>query len=101
MLSSSFVAVPGINIELPEAVSAKRVDTRPLTVVISSENIIYIEDRPYAASEIEEYFREKNVDSIFIRADKKASVGTIVAVWDICKKLNINRIGIATTYQEQ
>lgn len=97
MLSSSFVAVPGINIKLPEAVSAEKIDTRPLNVVISSEDIVYLRGKPYTKNEIEEYFRDQKVDSIFIKADKNASLRVIVAIWDICKKLNISRIGIATT----
>lgn len=97
MLSSSFVEVSGINIRLPEAVSAKRIDKRPLTIMISSENIIYIENKPYTAEETKNYFKQENIDSIFIKADRSASLQTVIAIWDICKKLNINRIGIATT----
>lgn len=97
MLTSSFIAVPGININLPKAVTAEKIDTQPLTIIISSENIIYLEDKPYTIGEIEEYFRKKRVNSIFIKADRGASLGTVVAIWDICKKLNISRIGIATT----
>ncbi len=99
MLSSSFVAVPGVTIDLPKAVTAEQIDSRPLTVIISPENIVYLEDKPYTVDEIEEYLRRKKVNSIFIKADKDASLGKVVAIWDICKKLNITRIGIATTHE--
>lgn len=99
MLSASFVAVPGISIKLPEAVSAEKIDARLLTIVVSAENIIYLKDTPYTVDEVEEYLRREKVNSIFIKADKNASLGPVVAIWDICKKLNISRIGIATTHK--
>ncbi|MFO8052699.1 MAG: biopolymer transporter ExbD [Candidatus Omnitrophota bacterium] len=101
MLSSSFVAVPGINIKLPKAISSQTIDTRPLTLVISSEDIVYLDGEPYSSEEIESYLREKETKSIFIKADKGASLETVVTIWDICKNLKINKIGIATTNQEQ
>ncbi len=101
MLSSSFVAMPGINIKLPKAISSEKIDIRPLILVISSEDIIYLKGEPYTTGEIENYLREEKTNSIFIKADRGAGLGTVVAIWDICKKLGINKIGIATTHQEQ
>ncbi|MCF7872710.1 MAG: biopolymer transporter ExbD [Candidatus Omnitrophica bacterium] len=101
MLSSSFVAVPGINIKLPKAISSQTIDTRPLTLIVSSEDIIYLNGDPCSTKEIENYLRQKEIKSIFIKADKGASLETIVTIWDICKNLKINRIGIATTNSEQ
>ncbi len=100
MLSSSFVVVPGINIKLPKAISAEKIDVKPLTLVISSEDIIYLQGQPYTTEEVEGYLRQEKIDSIFIKADKGASLGVVVALWDICKKLKINKIGIATTQQD-
>jgi biopolymer transport protein ExbD len=101
MLSSNFVMVPGINIKLPKAISSEKVDSGPLTLIISSEDIIYLEGEPYTIKEIKNYFNQEKIKSVFLKADKGASLGTVVAIWDICKKLNINKIGIATTDQEQ
>lgn len=100
MLSSSFVVVPGINIKLPKAISAEKIDVKPLTLVISSEDIIYLQGQPYTAEEVEGYLRQEKIGSIFIKADKGASLGVVVTLWDICKKLKINKIGIATTQQD-
>ncbi|MCF7874009.1 MAG: biopolymer transporter ExbD [Candidatus Omnitrophica bacterium] len=101
MLSASFVAVPGINIKLPKAISSQKINTKPLTLIISSEDIIYLEGEPYPAKEIEDHLRQEKIESIFIKADKGASLGTVVTIWDICKDLGINKIGIATTPQNQ
>lgn len=101
MLSSSFVVVPGINIKLPKAISTQNIDVRPLTLVISSEDIIYLKGEPYTTKEVENYLHQEKTESIFIKADKGASLGVVVTLWDICKKLKINKIGIATTQQDQ
>ncbi len=100
MLTSSFVVVPGINVKLPKAVTSESIERRTLTVVISSEDIVYLQGKPVSISDLENYMRKIKADSVFIKADKDASLGVVVKVWDVCKKLGIGKIGIATTYQD-
>lgn len=98
MLTSSFIIVPGINVKLPKALTSEEVNTQTLTVTISSEDIFYIENDALTFEEIEDKFKKEKYNSIFIKADKDASLGAVVKIWDICKKFNIEKIGIATTY---
>ena len=100
MLTSSFIVVPGVNVKLPKALKPEEINSRSLTIVISSEDIIYIDSKPYTIAEVENYLRKGKHTSIFIKADRDASLGVVVKIWDICKRLNIERIGIATTYEE-
>ncbi|MFH1505042.1 MAG: biopolymer transporter ExbD [Candidatus Omnitrophota bacterium] len=100
MLTSNFIVIPGINVKLPKAMTSEGMDSRPLTVVISSEDIIYLDDKPYTIEEIHKYTKKGGYDSIFIKADRDASLGIVVRIWDICKKNGIEKIGIATTYEE-
>jgi len=100
MLTSSFVVIPGISVKLPKALTSEGMDSRSLTVVISSEDIIYLNDKPYTAKEVESYTKEGNYDSIFIKADRDASMGAVVKIWDICKKNGIEKVGIATAYED-
>lgn len=100
MLTSSFIVIPGINVKLPKALTSEEVDRRSLIVVISSEDIIYLEGKPYPIKEIEDFLKKANYNSIFIKADRDASLGAVVRIWDICKRLGIEKIGIATTYEE-
>lgn len=100
MLTSSFIIVPGVNVKLPKALKPEEVDVRSLTVVISSEDIVYIENKPYTMSEVESLIKEGKHGSIFIKADRDASLGIVVKIWDACKRFGIERIGIATTYEE-
>ncbi|MDD3295891.1 MAG: biopolymer transporter ExbD [Candidatus Omnitrophica bacterium] len=99
MLTSNFVVMPGINVKLPKALTSEQVDVKSLTLVVSSEDIVYLQDKPYSFKEIEDLLKQNKYDSIFIKADRDASLGVVVRIWDICKKLGIEKIGIATTYE--
>jgi len=100
MLTSSFLSVPGINIKLPKAVTSEIIEHRSLTIVITSQNILYIEDKPVILSAIEDLIKKNKYDSVFIKADKDANLGSLVSVWDICKRNGVEKIGLATTFEE-
>ncbi|MCK4810245.1 MAG: biopolymer transporter ExbD [Candidatus Omnitrophica bacterium] len=100
MLTSNFIVMPGINVKLPKAVTSDAINANIVTIVITSEDIIYSEGKPVSLKDIEKYMRGLKVESVFIKADKDASIGAVVGVWDVCKKLGIEKIGIATTYED-
>ncbi len=100
MLTSSFIIVPGVNVKLPKVLEPEEINTQSLAIVISSEDIIYLEGKPYTLSEVEDFVKDGKYNSIFIKADRDASLGVVVKIWDVCKRFGIERIGIATTYEE-
>jgi len=101
MLTSNFIVVPGINVKLPKAVTSEGIKTRTVTLMISSEDIVYVDGVPRNMDEVSAFLENSDLDSVFIKSDRDASIGIVVGVWDICKKLGIEKIGIATTYQQQ
>ncbi len=100
MLTSNFVVIPGVNVNLPKVLTQEAVDLMTLTVVISSEDIIYVKDKAYALRDIEDFMKEGKFSSIFIKADRDASFGVFAKIYDICKRLNIGKISYATTYDD-
>ncbi|MBU1112808.1 MAG: biopolymer transporter ExbD [Candidatus Omnitrophica bacterium] len=100
MLTSNFVVIPGVNIQLPKVLTAESVDTRTLTIIISSEDIIYVEDKPQSIKDTEAMIKKGKFSSIFIKADRDASFGIFAKIYDICKRLEIGKISYATTYDE-
>lgn len=98
MLTSSFVVMPGINVKLPKTVTSEDLDVHTAAIVISSEDIVYLENKPCTIKELNEYLKNKKYESIFIKADKDASLGTVAGIWDVCKRVGIEKIGIATTH---
>ncbi len=101
MLTSSFIMQPGIKVNLPRAVTSEVVKYENLEVAISSENIIYINNKVITLQELRTLLKQtaKAKGSILIKADRRASLGRIVEVWDMCRDLGITQINIATNQE--
>ncbi len=98
MLSSSFTFQSGINVRLPKAVTSDVIKEENIIVTITGENVIYLNSEVSTLKELEKELKrlkDKNLP-LLIKADRRASVGRIVDVWDLCRHLEIERINIAT-----
>ena len=98
MLSSSFTFQSGINVKLPKAVTSDIVKDDTYNVTITSENIIYLNGNIITLKKLTETLSKSNAKNrpLLIKADRRASMGRIVDVWDLCRRLGIERINIAT-----
>jgi len=101
MLTSSFIMQPGIKVNLPRAVTSEVVKYENLEVAISSENVIYINGKVITIQELKTLLKQAAgaKGSILIKADRRASLGRIVEVWDMCRDLGITQINIATNQE--
>ena len=99
MLSSSFTFQSGINVKLPKAVTSDTVRDENFVITITSENVIYLGNQVLTIKELTGNLNTPAVRNrpILIKADRRASMGRIVDVWDLCRKIGIERINIATT----
>ena len=101
MLSSSFTFQTGINVKLPRAVTSDVINEDNLLITVTSENITYLNNQIVTIDELKKQLK-KTADKnrmILIKADRRASVGRIVDVWDLCRKLGIEKINIATNQE--
>jgi len=98
MLTSTFIMQPGIKVNLPKAVTSQIIKKENLVLTISSENVLYLEDKVVTLKELRSELK-KSKRPILIKADKKAEVGRVVDVWDICRELGIEHLNIATNIQ--
>ena len=98
MLTSSFVLQPGIRVNLPRAVTSEVIKEESLVVIISSENVIYLNESVLTIAELKSHLRQaaKREKPILIKADRRASLGRVVEVWDLCRDLGITQVNIAT-----
>lgn len=101
MLTSTFIMQPAIKVNLPKAVTSQVVKEESLILEISAENILYLNGKVVTAKELKSEFTKisKLKKPLLIRADRKASVGRIVEVWDMCRELGITHINIATNIE--
>lgn len=99
LLTSNFVVQPGIKVKLPKAVTSSLLQDKNVVIMISSENIIYVENKIFSTDELKGYLKKLGKNStVLIKADKRVSLGRVVEVWDICRDSGIEQLNIATTY---
>ncbi|MDD5291813.1 MAG: biopolymer transporter ExbD [Candidatus Omnitrophica bacterium] len=98
MLTSSFIMQPGIKVNLPKAVTSDVVKENNTVIVISRENIVYINNNVFTVKELKSYLSKGgNINKpILIKADKRASLGRVVEIWDLCREMGIDKVNIAT-----
>jgi biopolymer transport protein ExbD len=99
MLTSSFVFQPGIKVNLPKAVTSEVIDEKNLIVAVTANNYVYLNDRAITMSELASRLRiaAKENKPMLIKADRRASLGKVVEVWDLCRDEGISQINIATS----
>ncbi len=100
MLSSSFTFQSGINVKLPKAVTSDVIRDENIVITITSENVTYLNGMITTLEELKKSLKQSYAQDdnrpLLIKADRRASVGRIVDVWDLCRNLGIEKINIAT-----
>ncbi len=101
MLTSSFIIQPGIKVNLPRAVTSEVVKFQNLELVISSENVVYLNGKVITLAELKPFLKQvaERKQAILIKADKRASLGRVVEIWDMCRDLGITQTNIATNQE--
>ncbi|MBL7198391.1 MAG: biopolymer transporter ExbD, partial [Candidatus Omnitrophica bacterium] len=98
MLTSSFILQPGIEINLPKAVTSEIVEEENILITISGENIVYLNGKIVTFKELEKKLKKiiKKDQPLLIKADRRSSLGRVVEIWDLCREIGITKINIAT-----
>ncbi len=98
VVTTSLTLPSSIDVKLPKAVTSDVLKEKNLIITVTSENIVYLNGKLVTLKEL-----KKNLQaaahprlSILIKADRRASVGRIVDVWDVCRHLGIEDIHMAT-----
>lgn len=98
MLTSNFIFQPGIKINLPRAITSDILSEETAVITITAENLIYHHGRLVTVKELSQALKEiaSSRRPVLIKADRKAFLGRIVEVWDICRQEGVSRVNIAT-----
>lgn len=101
MLTSSFVLQSGVRINLPKAVTSEVVVEKNIVITISAENVLYLEGAVVTIGELKTHLEKvKSVSgSVLIKADRKAYLGRVVEIWDLCREIGLERINVATNQE--
>jgi biopolymer transport protein ExbD len=103
LLTSSYVFQPGIKINLPKAVTSEVLKEEPLVITVTSEDAIYLNDKIATVKELISKLNKvsKEKGTLLIKADKKASVGRVVEIWDMCREAGVPQVNIATSQEQK
>ncbi len=101
LLTSNFIIQPGIKVNLPRAATSEVVQHQNVELVISGENVIYFGGKVITIAELNKLLKQaaKKKEAILIKSDKRASLGRVVEVWDMCRDLGVTQINIATNQE--
>ncbi|MCX5714048.1 MAG: biopolymer transporter ExbD [Candidatus Omnitrophica bacterium] len=98
MLTSSFLTQPAINIGLPRAITSEAAKYENFEISITSENLVYANGRVLTDQELDNLLKAlaRRKQSLLIKADKGASLGRVVKIWDKARDLGVAGLNIAT-----
>ncbi len=101
MLTTSFVLQSGIEVKLPQATATQVESTREITITISKENQIYLNQKKIDFAGLPAALKnllqdDKGKQLLIIRADKEVLHGTVVKIMDMSKRLGVEKLAIAT-----
>jgi len=101
MLTSNFVIQPGIRVNLPRAVTSELIKEETLEILISAENIVYLNGKVTTIQDLKATIKKiaKKNPTLLIKSDKRASLGRVVEIWDICRDLGVSQVNIATNQE--
>ncbi|HTZ10936.1 MAG TPA: biopolymer transporter ExbD [Candidatus Margulisiibacteriota bacterium] len=101
MLTSSFIAQPGIAVNLPRAVTSEAVSLKNVEISVTAENATYLNGKAVTNQELSRLLKGlgKRGQPILIKSDRKVSLGKVVEIWDLARDSGIREINIATNQE--
>jgi biopolymer transport protein ExbD len=98
VFTSSFIFQPGIRVNLPKAVTSEVMQQDNTVIVITKDDMIFLEDRQVSQEELASRLSviSKAKMGLLIKADSRASLGLIVKIWDMCRQQGVSQVNIAT-----
>jgi len=98
LFTSSFIFQPGIKVSLPKAVTSEVMQLDNVTITVTKDDQIYLEDRQITIEELTGRLKvlAKEKMGLLIKADSRAPLGRIVEIWDACRTEGVSQINIAT-----
>lgn len=104
MLSASFIAQPGIKLSLPSAAASRPHPDENITVFITENNELYLNEERVTLEGLLEKLRPKVMEAksktVVIKADEKIDLGFAVKVMDIAKQAEAGGVVISTRTED-
>jgi len=101
IISSSFIFQSGMTVDIPKAITSEVLHKEGLMLTVTKDSKLFLGDRQMTYEELISRFRIAATQNrpVIIKADRKASFGEVVRVWDLCRKEGISKVNIATSQE--
>lgn len=100
MVSTTFLDVPAIKLELPKAQNAEPVRQEPVVLYIDASGRLFLNDEPMdmalLGSALQNKFRDSADKAVILKADSRVSHGDVVGVMDVIKGAGAKRLVVST-----
>ena len=95
---SAFSHAGVMNIVLPKTVTSDAAGKDNITIVVTSENIMYVDGEVATLQELKRLLaaKEGRGRQVFIKADRRATVGRVVDIWNLGRAMGVEHIDIAS-----
>ena len=92
---SNFSSPAGFEIRMPRVVSSEGLQGDQL-VSITAENVLFFNNKVVTLSELKKAISKIDYkhQNIFIRTDRRSSMGRVLDVWDLCRALGSSHVHI-------
>ena len=94
-------SVQGIKVDLPKASAAKSlVQPKTIALAVNSQGQVFMDAFPVTLPDLETRLRNAKASNpevpIVLKGDTTAQYGKIMEVLDLCRRLDLNKVGLVT-----
>ena len=94
-------SVQGIKVDLPKASAAKSlVQPKTVALTVNNEGQVFMDAFPVTLPDLETRLRNEKAANpdvpIVLKGDTTAQYGKIMEVLDLCRRLDLNKVGLVT-----
>ena len=99
LLIVGFVGLPGIRVSLPGMFTSSAVKNQNLELFMDKEGVVFYKAKPLSNVELRNLLAQlpANRIGVLIKADKGASLTSVMQVWQVCREQGIQQVNIAAT----
>ncbi len=101
VMSTTIFAVPsGVELRFPTASQTDAAGNVALTIAITSENVIYMNNRVVTLNELRKALTKQDYrNSTFaIQADRRASIGRVSDILELCRGIPGVKVNVSTIF---
>jgi biopolymer transport protein ExbD len=98
MSTTIFARPSGVQMEFPSFKERTNAPGVAVVITVTGENVIYIDGRVVTLNELRRFLARGNFrrDSLMIKADKRASMGRVADILDLCRGISGASVNVST-----